>query len=160
MSTSELQLEPIGSLSGELVRFGLVTGIGLALGWIVYRLLTDPGSRRAQFQHLGTLSRRASIAIGLTLAMVFATSAYRDSFLAFTAIGWSEDALVLERRFPRRRETLELSQVTAVGVVRERGGPRLVIRTDDGRAPRSTPTSLRRAEHLRDEIRSRMRRDR
>ncbi len=152
MQANEFQLETIGNFESDLLRFWMITVIGITLGWIVYRLMVDPGSRRPQFQHLGIVSRRVALPIALAIALGFGVVAHAQSFSPFHAMGPDATDVVLERRYPRRQERIALDRLESVEVQRTRGGRQLVVRTKDGQAFRSAATSTSRAHSLRESL--------
>jgi len=112
----------------------------LAVGVVVYWLLSHPASRRAPFRSLRTWGRGRSAIAGLLLAGAIFAAFAATSLRGFHRVETVPGEVVLTYALPARTVVLGRSVVTAVLLEPgSRGRSRLVIDTRDGDRYESVP---------------------
>lgn len=125
----------LGSPSGAMVHFLFFTGIGTALGMILYALCAWPGTRRPQFRQFDAMPRLGAV-LGLTTALVMTGFAWGGVYRDFFRLEITSEEVRLHYHMPPRTVVLPRHALEGMRrrIVLGRGGKRqIVIETSDGR---------------------------
>ncbi|MEQ8763412.1 MAG: hypothetical protein RL885_05765 [Planctomycetota bacterium] len=151
--TDHIPLESIGTARHESVRFCFLCLVGLVIGFVLFKLLTDASARRPQFQALGTYRPRTALIVALVPLAILLPLAYHECWSAFRELRADDASLTLVRHFPEREVSLSRGELERVRSFRDRGGYRLVIRGHDA-VHESALTDREQVERLEQQLRA------
>ena len=139
MDTAIFYIEP-----GIGIRFWLLLVVGLVVGLIVYKVMTDPRARRAQFQDMGTFSKGTSAGCAVAVMALVAGLALLMVGGGFHKVVRDGDRIVVH--YPRfkgakRVERRKVKLVTAVYAGKR--SYQVVIKLKDGGELRSLTSNRR-----------------
>ena len=126
---------PTNLISGHLFQFLFVSAIGLLAWFGVYKLLSNPASRKAKFRNWRRFPQDRSFIYGGVLGILIMGFAYCDNWLYFFQIDLGKNELRLQYFFPERSVILSIDDIKNFypkKVIRRNAQFRLVFETKDG----------------------------
>jgi len=100
--------------AGHMLGFWFLTILGVVIGAVVYAGAAYARLRRPQVQALPSLPKGVALGLGVAVALFVAGLAWTNHFWGFYVVTLTEDEMVVESLFPRRRATLARDEVARV----------------------------------------------
>jgi hypothetical protein len=123
-------------ISGHLVQFWFVTFLGLFIWYALYKLLSNPLTRKNRFKYLKTIPRKWAFTIAGGIGLLIIAFAYNDNWSYFFQIDVRKNNLHLHYYLPKRTVTIStenIKELTPKEDWRKAINYRLIIKTKEGK---------------------------
>lgn len=123
-------------ISGHLVQFWFATFLGLFIWYALYKLLSNPPTRKNKFKHWKTIPRKWAFTIAGGIGLFIIAFAYNDNWSYFFQIDAQKNHLHLHYYLPKRTVTISIGNIeelTSKEDWRKAIYYRLIIKTKEGK---------------------------